>query len=88
MKSIAVFCVLLVTSTAAQADCKPQVSGTGTGFNKAAAELAARLSWNTNAKNYYGITYASWPKSNNKSSNTVKIKFGSWKSTFYANPCN
>jgi hypothetical protein len=79
---------LIVLSESALASCKPQVYGTGTGFNKAAAELAARLSWNANALSWYGAAYASWPKSQNKSSVTKKIKFGSWTSTFYADPCN
>ncbi len=74
-------------STPALADCKPQVSGKGTGFNSAAAELAARAAWTANAKNWYGISYASWSKSQAKSSNTKRIKVGKWESTFYANPC-
>jgi hypothetical protein len=79
--------LFLVSAVPALADCKAQAYGSGTGFNQSAAELAARTAWTSNAKNWYGLAYASWSKSQNKSSDTKKIKFGSWKSTFYANPC-
>ena len=91
MKRHAIFVLAGIVATmpaSAWAGCKPQVSGFGTGFSKSAAELAARLSWNVNAKQQHGIAYAQWPKSQNKSSNTKKIKFQSWESTFYADPCN
>lgn len=74
-------------SSPALADCKPQAYGKGTGFNQAAAELAARSAWTANVTSWYGIAYASWSKSQEKSSSTNRIKFEKWESTFYSKPC-
>ena len=84
----AISSLFLVSAVPALADCKAQANGSGTGFNKLAAELAARTAWTYNATSWYGLAYASWSKSQNKSSDTQKIKFGKWKSTFYADPCS
>ena len=90
---LAMAAALALSSTAALADCRPQVSGQGLpSRTNAAAQLAARAAWQLNAGNQYGSAYARWVKAQQKQA-AVCSTSGSAPNrrhtcTFRANPCS